>query len=485
MKPQKRVSEFSILCYGSLYLPVSMALLPVNLYVLPFYAELGIPLYAMSILIFCARISDAITDPLMGVITDRTNTRWGRRKPWIVIGTPLLMLSLYKLFLPPDAPTMWYFGTWMVLLYVAYTIIALPYYAWGAEMSDDYEQRTHISGRREQFHFAGNVSFNLLPLLAALAIYLDNSSGDIAQMAANFSNEFQQVMATRAGNIDVILNWLANFVMFAIPATVVLALVFAPEPKQEEVAGERTTFIASLKIIRHNGPYLRIIFTYVVTTFGIALVAAGSYFFVKHVVKAGELYPLYILVYYTASVIGVSPWMAVSRKHGKHKTFIACVVWYSICACMLPFVPEGNFGLILFVMTLKGFSVAAMPTLAASMAADTVDIDFARTGEHRAGLYFAIWGFLRKGAYALGGAAALAAFAFVGFDPTADVAMALTPEGNSASSLFWLTMLYTVIPAAIHCAALPVMWRYPLTEARHRRLKQRIATKTERLGLSA
>ena len=115
MKPQKRVSEFSILCYGSLYLPVSMALLPVNLYVLPFYAELGIPLYAMSILIFCARISDAITDPLMGVITDRTNTRWGRRKPWIVIGTPLLMLSLYKLFLPPDAPTMWYFGTWMVL----------------------------------------------------------------------------------------------------------------------------------------------------------------------------------------------------------------------------------------------------------------------------------------------------------------------------------------------------------------------------------
>ena len=152
---------------------------------------------------------------------------------------------------------------------------------------------------------------------------------------------------------------------------------------------------------------------------------------------------------------------------------------------MLPFVPEGNFGLFLFVMTLKGFSVAAMPTLAASMAADTVDIDFARTGEHRAGLYFAIWGFVRKGAYALGGAAALAAFAFVGFDPTADVAMALTPEGNSASSLFWLTMLYTVIPAAIHCAALPVMWRYPLTEARHRRLKQRIATKTERLGLSA
>ena len=484
MSEQNRVSEIRILCYGSLYLPVSMALLPVNLYVLPFYAELGIPLYAMSALIFAARLSDAFTDPVMGVLTDRTQTRWGRRKPWILVGTPLLMVSLYKLFLPPEAPTMWYFGFWMVTMYLAYTIVALPYYAWGAEMSSDYEQRTHISGRREQFHFAGNVSFNLLPLVAALAIYLDNSSGDLGQMVSNFGDEFQQIMATRAGNIDVILGWLAIFVMIAIPVTTALALIFAPEPRKAEVQGPRFGFIASLRVIRRNGPYLRIIFTYVVTTFGIALVAAGSYFFVKHVVKAGELYPVYVLVYYTASVIGVSPWMAVCRRLGKHKTFIACVIWYAFWACCLPFVPEGSFGLFLVIMTLKGFSVAAMPTLAASMAADTVDIDFARTGEHRAGLYFAIWGFLRKGAYAIGGAVGLAAFAFVGFDPMAEVAQAGTPDGNSESSLFWVTMLYTAIPAIIHCAALPVMWRYPLTEERHRRFKERLERKAKRLGIA-
>lgn len=172
------------------------------------------------------------------------------------------------------------------------------------------------------------------------------------------------------------------------------------------------------------------------------------------------------------------------RRLGKHRTFIACVVWYSLWACVLPFVPEGSFGLFLVIMTLKGASVAAMPTLAASMAADTIDIDFARTGEHRAGLYFAIWGFLRKGAYAFGGAAALAAFAFVDFDATAAVEAAGTPEGNSDTSLFWLTMLYTIIPAAIHCAALPVMWRYPLTEERHARFKARLAKKAERLGVA-
>ena len=484
METANRVSEIRILCYSSLYLPVSMALLPVNLYILPFYAELGIPLYAMSVIIFAARLSDAITDPLMGVLCDRTKTPWGRRKPWILIGTPLLMLALYKLFLPPAAPTVWYFATWIIALYLAYTIISLPYYAWGAEMSSDYEQRTHISGRREQFHFAGNVSFNLLPLIAALFIYMETASGDINQMATQFTSEFQRIMAMRAGNIDVILSWLNTFVMIAIPITVVLALVFAPEPKKEEVEGERFSILKGLVVVRRNGPYLRIVFTYVVTTFGIALVAAGSYFFVKHVVKAGELYPVYLLAYYSASVIGVSPWMAVSRRLGKHRAFMACVVWYSIWACALPFVPTGNFGLFLFIMVLKGFSVAAMPALAASMAADTVDIDFARTGEHRAGLYFAIWGFLRKGSYAIGGAVALAAFAFVGFDPTADINLAGTSDGNSEASLFWLTMLYTMIPAAIHCASLAVMWKYPLTEDRHGRFKARLARKAERLGVA-
>lgn len=482
----QKISEARILCYSSLYLPVSMALLPVNLYVLPFYAELGVPLYAMSVIIFAARLSDAVTDPIMGILTDRTKSPWGRRKPWIVVGTPLLMLSLYKLFLPPTEPTIWYFGFWMVTLYLAYTIVALPYYAWGAEMSDDYDQRTHISGRREQFHFAGNVSFNLLPLVVALGIYLNSVSGDLGQMLGNFSTEFHQIMEARAGNIDVILGWLTIFVMVMIPATVALALIFAPEPKQSETDTPRQSFLAGLWVVRRNGPYLRIIFTYAVTVFGIALVAAGSYFFVKHVVKAGELYPVYVLVYYTASVIGVSPWMALSHRHGKHRTYIACVVWYALWACCLPFVPEGNFSLFLVVMTLKGASVAAMPALAASMAADTVDIDYARTGEHRAGLYFAIWGFLRKGAYAFGGAAALAAFAFVGFDPTADVALAGTDQGNSDTSLFWLTMLYTIIPAAIHCAALPVMWNYPLTEQRHAKFKERLARRVKlRSGLTS
>ena len=116
---KSQVGALTIVNYSAMYMPVSMVLLPLGVYVLPYYVELGISLYTMSAIIFAARLSDAFTDPLIGVLSDKTKSRWGRRKPWIVAGAPLLMLSLYMLFVPPENPSAWYFGFWIVLLYLA------------------------------------------------------------------------------------------------------------------------------------------------------------------------------------------------------------------------------------------------------------------------------------------------------------------------------------------------------------------------------
>ncbi len=470
-----RIGEWRILCYSSLYMPTSMVLLPVGVYVLPHYAELGISLYAMSVIIFAARISDAFTDPLIGVLSDKTRSRWGRRKPWIFAGAPLLMLSLYMLFVPPDNPSIWYFGTWIVLLYLAFTIVDLPYFAWGAELSPLYEERTHITGRREQFHFAGTVSFNLLPLTAALLIYFSTvESSGLSSMVSNFSEEFREIMKARAGHIDVILYWLANFVMYAIPITFFLALFFVPEPKQKVIVRKKVSFIASLRVVRRNGPYLRLIVCYTVSTFGAAMTAALSYFFVKHVIQAGELYPVYLLVYYLSSVAGLPVWMKLAARFGKHQIFIVSILWFAFWASWIPFIPAGEFGLFLVIMCFKGSAVGAILALPASMAADAVDIDSARTGEQRAGLYFSVWGMLKKGAGAAGGALGLTLAAVFGFDPSADVSLSGTPGGNSANTLVAITLLYSIIPAGIKLIALPFIWRYPLTESRQRRIRERI-----------
>ncbi len=477
----QKLSGWTVVNYSMMYWPISMALLPVGVYVQPYYAELGISLYAMSAIIFFARISDVVTDPLIGVLSDKTRSRFGRRKPWLVVGTPLMVVSDWMLFLPGENPTLLYFGFWSVMMYLAFTVVDLPYYAWGAELSTDYDERTRVTTRREQFHFVGTVSAVTIPLIAAIAIYLsDTDFTTFSDFLDSFSDDFRAIMASRAGNPGVILEWLAAFILVALPLTVVIAVIFVGEPDQKVIPRQKPTLKASISVIRRNGPFIRLIICYSFSVTGAAMTGALSYFFVKHVIQAGELYPIYLLVYYMASVLGLPIWMRLSGKIGKHRAYIVSIVWFSLWASCIPFIPAGWFSLFLVVMVLKGSAVGALLAMPASMAADAVDIDSARTGQQRAGLYFSVWGMSKKGGTALGGAIGLAAVQFFGFDPQADPTLGGMLTGNSANSLLCLTLLYAIIPAAFKIFALPFIWGYPLTEARQVRIRGRI----ERRGVA-
>ena len=475
------LSGMTIVNYSLMYWPISMALLPVGVYVQPHYAELGISLYAMSAIIFFARLSDVFTDPLIGILSDKTKSPIGRRKPWLVVGTPLMMVSVYMLFLPGDEPTLLYFGFWSVMMYLAFTIVDLPYYAWGSELSTDYDERTKVTTRREQFHFIGTVSAVTIPLVAATAIYIDNTSfSTVEAFLTSFSDDFRDVMASRAGNPGAILEWLALFIIFALPLSVGIACFFVHEPDQIVIPRKKPSIRDSFTVVKRNGPFIRLIICYTFSVTGAAMTGALSYFFVKHVIQAGELYPIYLLVYYLASVLGLPLWMRLSERVGKHRAFIASIVWFCIWAAMIPFIPPGWFSVFLIVMVFKGSAVGALLAMPASMAADAVDIDSARTGQQRAGLYFSVWGMTKKGGTALGGALGLAAVQFFGFDPQADPLLGGSSMGNSESALLSLTLLYAIIPAGFKVIALPFIWGYPLTEHRQVRIRERI----ERRGVS-
>ena len=477
----KPLSSLTVLNYSMMYWPISMALLPVGVYVQPHYAELGISLYAMSAIIFFARFSDVLTDPLIGVLSDKTKSRLGRRKPWLLVGTPIMMVSVYMLFVPGENPTLLYFGFWSVMMFLAFTLVDLPYFAWGSELSTDYSERTRVTTRREQFHFVGTVTAVAIPLVAATAIYISGADfSSASEFLSSFSDDFRAVMASRAGNPGVILEWLAWFIIVALPVTVLIAVIFVAEPEQKVIPRRKPTFKASLSVVRRNGPFIRLIICYFLSVTGAAMTGALSYFFVKHVIQAGELYPIYLLVYYLASVLGLPIWMRLSNRIGKHRAYIVSIIWFAIWASFIPFIPAGWFSVFLIVMVFKGSAVGALLAMPASMAADAVDIDSARTGQQRAGLYFSVWGMAKKGGTAFGGAIGLAAVQFFGFDPQADPSLAGQALGNSGDSLMWLAMLYAIVPAAFKIVALPFIWGYPLTEARQMRIRERI----ERRGVA-
>ncbi|MEO2181795.1 MAG: MFS transporter, partial [bacterium] len=167
-QPGKSLRKSQLVLLGLPEFAMYLAVIPVALYIPFFYSrDLGLSITEIGLILMVARVSDVFTDPLIGALSDRTKTRWGRRKPWMVAGTPLMMISAFQLFSPSGEVSNIYLLGWSMLLWFGWTMINIPYYAWGAEISDDFHERTRITGWRQAFGFAGNISVLLIPVACA------------------------------------------------------------------------------------------------------------------------------------------------------------------------------------------------------------------------------------------------------------------------------------------------------------------------------
>ena len=163
--------------YGLADLPVSMSLFPVMVFLPKFYTgDMAVPLALAGTIMLAVRISDVITDPFFGYITDRFPTPWGRRRFWIALATPIMMLAIYQLFLPPAGAGAWHMGIWMFVLSISTTMMLIPYYAWAAELSPDYNERSRITGVRSMMGVVGSLVAQLAPAAALLFFGIGGSS---------------------------------------------------------------------------------------------------------------------------------------------------------------------------------------------------------------------------------------------------------------------------------------------------------------------
>ena len=237
-----------------------------------------------------------------------------------------------------------------------------------------------------------------------------------------------------------------------------------PRPKLRE----------SIALIRQNDPFLRLIVCYSLGVIGTAMTASLSFMFVKHYIQAEESYSIYLVTYYLSSVLGVPIWRRLGDRLGKHRAFMISIGWFALWASFVPFIPAGYFPLFLGVMCLKGSAIGALLLLPYSMAADAVDLDTLKSGEERTGMYFAIWGMLRKFSYALGAFIALTSVELFGFDAMLDPLLSAADGGNSQSAKIALAVLYSIVPAAFKAVAIPFIWRYPLTEEKQKEIRAQL-----------
>ena len=136
---------------------------------LPAVYGASIGLAATGLALLVARAFDVITDPLIGAFSDRTTLRWGRRKPWILAGAIVSGYAILQLSQPPQQPTAAYLMLWSILLFVGWTLVQVPYTAWGAEMHGDYNERVRITSAREGVMLFGIFAAGTVPVWAASA----------------------------------------------------------------------------------------------------------------------------------------------------------------------------------------------------------------------------------------------------------------------------------------------------------------------------
>ena len=237
-----------------------------------------------------------------------------------------------------------------------------------------------------------------------------------------------------------------------------------------------------------------------------------SFFFVKHVLVAGDLYGLYLAPYFICQLAAIPLWFKLSRKIGKHRATMCAIGWYALWSSFIPLIaisppewyaifriPEllaflpadthqslvdyfdgietGKFLFFIIIMCLKGSAIGALSALPSAMAADVVDVDTATTGEQRAGAYFSIWSMVRKAAYALGVSIGLSLAVYFGFDSLADP----RSSTNTEFTLLMVACIYSVIPALFQFIGMPLLWIYPLTEAKVKEIQAKIEATKNRL----
>lgn len=496
---QTGLTRWQLASYAAPAMPLAMNGLIIAVYLPAVYADaegFGLALGFVGFLVMASRIFDGITDPIIGFWSDRLRSRWGRRKPFLVIGTPIYILGVWLLWVPPfEFSEVSFLGMqfnngypWLlmtlILFYIGATVKDVPYSAWGAELSTNYNERTLVMSWREVFSVGGSLIGALTPAIIFFWGY-DKPSDAVY--------------------------FLSLFIVILTPIYVFNSVWAVPEPEVNEVRTERIPLRESIRVAWGNEPYRKLIIIFLFSTIGAAMTNTLSFFFVKHVLLAGDLYGFYLAPYFISQIVAIPLWFALSRRIGKHRATMVAIGWYAFWSCFIPLiawmdadhftafeasrllaflpdsayasamtyfegVPTGKFIFFIAVMCLKGSAIGALSALPYAMAADVIDLDTARTGKKQGGAYFSIWTMTRKLAYALGLFFGANAAVLIGFNSLADP-MAST---NTSGTLLGLAILYSVIPALFKFVAMPLLWHYELTEERLAEIQAEIQADIER-----
>lgn len=435
-------SKLSMAGFAFPAMPLAAFLQSLYFFLTPLYAvEMGLGTAAVGGIFFTAKMFDVVTDPLFGALSDKYPTPWGRRRPWLVLGTLVLMLAIYMLFMPSGHVGANYFLGWLLVVYVGWTLTTVSHTAWALELSADYDQRTHITGWLEIAVMIGMMLVALTPAV-------------LEQLGAPTHAEKTSAVA-----------WM---LLILLPVSVIVCLRSLGEPRsppQPHIGLRR-----ALAVVTGNWALLRLLLANFAITAAFAVVQSLFVFYVTYTLLLGDRTGFILFFLMVGGTAFIPVWVKLSDRFSKHQTMQLAVLYGMVVPAFLLFLPPGQVWLAVPAFLLVGAITSAHELLPRTMMADVCDHDQAESGSERMGLYYALLQLSSKLAGGLMLGSSYTVLAWIGFQPGGE---------NTQAAIDGVRYLIVFTPIAAYLLVLLLMWRYPIDRARQKELRRIIDERTE------
>ena len=428
------------IAYGVADLGISLLTASIQFFLLFYYTDiLGIdPGIAGTALLVGKLTWDALNDPLFGYWSDRTKSRWGRRKPYMLFGAVPFGLTIWLLFsLPPGMTGLTAFlavlGSFL-LVDTTQTLVSVPYYALSAELTYDYDERTSLISIRMIFTVVGYI----MGAAATTAL-----AGMFMGMGLSKTAAYSWTGAV-FGAIAIIT---ALITTFGVKET------SNPDLKPAEMPA-----VSQIKHVLKNKPFVQYMIMSTIISISFTLLTSLFPYFLIYQLHMEAQTSLVMLVMLVTIAIFLIPWRYVSQKINKGPAYALGLGIASLAIIGAFLLPEGQTPLIYVVAFVAGLGFSAQYVFPWSMIPDVIEVDQAKTGERHEGIYFGVNNFLGKLSGALGIAASGWSLRLFGYIPNVQ---------QTTHALFGIRFFFAIVPVIAFAIALPLLIWYPITRQNH------------------
>lgn len=447
-----RISMGGRLGYGIADYGISLAFNLPGLFLLFFFTDIFlIPSAAAGLILFFAKIIDAFVSPAMGYLSDHTSTRWGRKRPYLVLGAVPAALSMAMLYASPAiADTTWriaYAMTTFTLFCVFMTMLSIPYTALTADLTGDSHQRSVLTATRMYFSIAGTLT------AAAATMPLATLLGD------GPARGFRSVGIFYA------------LIMAATVITTFLAVRERTERPPRDAGGG--ALARELRAVFENRPFVILTLGVMMHQVALNTMSGVVVYFFKYNLRAEGLIPAAFIVLMSASALSIPFYLRVSARRGKKFAYNLGMALTAALSPLIFFFAEASPALTIALFGLVGFGLGTVYLSPWAMVPDTVEYAQWKTGRRHEGMLYGFFFFSFKLSVAFPGLIVGTVLSLSGYTPAG-------PQGPEA--LLGIKALLTVIPVVFVIAGMVLIARFPITEELHRRMvreiNERISSRT-------